>query len=248
MYSVLVSLALGLVVFLGIGAWLGPVAGVVPGLLLAGGVFLALMWQLGKRVRVEMEGILPLLEARKVAEAKAYLRKLQDRYASWQPFLRGQIEVQIGMIDYIRLRFDEALPQLEAGAWRNWLAQLCIGAIHYRKGRKEQAWEAMEKARAASRKEPMVYTVWAVLLTRDGERDKALEVLRDGLKVLPDHKTLMELRGRVANKKRIDTRRLPEQWTQIFPEEVVQEHLIRGRAKARNPTLQAGHRKQRRRR
>jgi tetratricopeptide (TPR) repeat protein len=232
MYSVLLSIGVGLVVLLAVGAWLGPVTGILPGLVVAMTVFLLLMWQLGKRVQVELDGVLPFLQQRKIAEAKAYMRSLQDRYGAWQPFLRGQIEVQIGMLDYVQLKFDEALPQLESGSYRNWLANVCIGAIHFRRGRQADAWDSFKKAKAASKKESMVYVVWAVLKTRDGDRDGALAVLSDGLKLIPDNKTLKELHDRVANKKRIDTKKLPETWQQIFPEEVIQEHMVRGRAGA----------------
>ncbi len=55
MYSVLLSIGVGLVVLLAVGAWLGPVTGILPGLVVAMTVFLLLMWQLGKRVQVELE-------------------------------------------------------------------------------------------------------------------------------------------------------------------------------------------------
>ncbi len=40
------------------------------------------------------------------------------------------------MTDYLQMKWDDALPRLEEGRWRNWSAILCIGLIHHRKGNK----------------------------------------------------------------------------------------------------------------
>src|SRR5690606_25688019 len=125
-----------------------------------------------------------------------------------------------------QLRFDAALPRLIKGQWRNYTALGCIGAIHFRKGRKKEAFEALDKAIKAAPKEPMVYVLRAVLTHRAGDDDKALEVLRAGLAAIPTSKLLQDLTQRVANKKKIKTSALGEGWMQFFPEDLAaQQHI-----------------------
>lgn len=229
MVSVFVSLGVGLVVFAGVALWVGALAAILPAVISSGITFFVIARKIGKTVQVQMEGIVPMLERRDVKGAKAHLRGVQKQWGRWQPFLGGQIEMQLGMIDYIQRKWDAALPQLEKGSFRNWTALLCIGAIHWRKKDKSKAIEYFKKAESASKKEPMVYTVWSVLLTRDGKRDDALAVLSRGRKQLPDNGVLKGVHDRIRNKKKIDVSKLPQNWYQFFPEEMSQQHRMRGR-------------------
>lgn len=229
MYSVLVSLVLGLLTFVGVAVLFDPVAAVVPAVLVFTVALVAILLRVKRSVDALVGGVVPLLEQRRVQEAEDYLDGIRKRFGRWMPLLDGQIEAQMGMIDYFQLRFDKALPKLQKGKWQNWVAQVCIGAIHFRKGRKDEAWEVLEKAIGTGSKEPMTYVVYAMLLTRSGNRDKALDVLNRGLKALPDSKQLQELKGRIANKKKIKPAMLGDGWGQFFPEDLVAQAQIQAR-------------------
>jgi len=229
MYTLILSLVLGLVTFALVALFLDPLAAVVPAVMVLMIALVALLLRTKRKVDAEMQGIVPLLQRRQVVEAQRYLETLRARYARWMPLLDGQIDAQLGMIDYLQLKFDQALPRLEKGKWRNWMALACIGAIHYRKGRHEQAWEALQKAVDAGKKEPMAYVVFAVLLNRAGARDRSLVVMNAGLKVLPDNKLLGDLKAKIANKKKIKTNKLGESWYQFFPEELAAQAQMAAR-------------------
>ena len=157
------------------------------------------------------------------------LRGIQERHGRWQFMLEGQIEAQLGMLEYLQMNWDKALPKLEAGKWRNWTAWTCIGCIHYRRGRKAAAWEAFGKAADAAPKEVIIYGVWATLLVRDNERTEALNVVARGLNSQPDSKTLKDLKQKIANKKKIKNTMFGEGWYQFFPEDMAQQMMMRGR-------------------
>jgi len=230
MYNLLISLGAGVVAFAAVSLMMSPWAAFLPGSL----VFVVAMFLLARRTTGQVQGelthLMALLQKQKVEAAKAKIKEISDRYGKWQFLLRGQMSAQLGMLDYVQMKWDTALPLLEEGRFRNWGAEVCIGAIHYRRGRKDKAWDSLEKAVGIAKKEAIIYLVWATLLARDGKRDKALEVLNRGLQVLPESGILSNLRGTVANKRKIKVKSFPEQWFQFFPEDLVKRMAGRGQA------------------
>jgi tetratricopeptide (TPR) repeat protein len=228
MYNLLLALLAGVVTFGLVALWLGPVPAVFPAI----GVLLLALFLLSRRtgrlVTDALAGVAPLLQQRRIDEAETKLVSVKEKYGPWQFLLAGQIDAQLGMIDYLQLKWDSALPKLESGRWRNTVALVCIGAIHYRQGRKDEAWKAFAAAANVGSKDVTVYYVWATLLARDGLRTEALAALDVGLKELPGHAGLKELHAKIANKKRVDTKAFGESWYQYFPEELAQQMAMRG--------------------
>jgi len=229
MLNPLISLGAGLVVFALVAVFLQPVAAILPAVIVFGVVFFVLVRRTGKQIEAEMSQVMSLLQARHTDEAIARLEAMKVHFKRWQPLVVGQLDAQHGMIDYLQMKWDDALPRLQNGSWRNWTALLCIGAIHFRKGDKDAAWKSFAKAAKASSKESMVYLVWATLLTRAGKREDALNALNKGLKAMPDSKKLQDLKATIANKKRIDIRAFPQSWYQFFPEDLAKQQGMRGR-------------------
>ena len=235
MYNLFIASALSVTVFVGTSAFLGPWAGVVPGVLVWGVVTFLLTRRTGQRVEAEMAVVLPLLQAGKVDEARAQLEVIRGRWANWQLLLDGSIDAQLGMLEYAQRKWDAALPLLERGRTRNWMAQTCIACIHFRQGRRDACWDEMSNAASAAGKEAMVYMVWAVLATRAGERTRALDALTQGLEQVPDSEPLKNLKNTIANKKKIKTRGFGDAWYQFFPEDLVTRQLMRGRKDGGSP-------------
>ncbi|MCB9670833.1 MAG: hypothetical protein H6736_04535 [Alphaproteobacteria bacterium] len=229
MYNIALSFVAGFAVFLLTSLWLGPIPAVVPGLLVTGVTLYLLARRIGQLVEAEMAALVPLMQERKVDEAKAKLEAIKQQYGRWQLLLEGQMDAQVGMIDYLQMKFDEALPRLEKGRYRNWTALACIGCIHWRKGRKDDAWKAFEEAHAAGPKDPIFYLLWATLLHRDGKRTEALQALDHGLKAMPGNQTLLDLQRTIANKKQVSTKHFPQTWYQFFPEDMAKQMIMRGR-------------------
>lgn len=229
MFNLLISAALGGLIFAGVGAAFGPWAAIVPAILVWGGSIFLLSRRTGQQVEAAMAPVGPLLQAGKVDEARAVLESVRQQYGNWQLLLDGSINAQLGMLEYLQLKWDKALPLLQAGRFRNWMAMVSIGCIHYRKGDKDKAWEEFEAAAGASEKEAIIYAVWATLAVRSGDRDRALKALSKGLEANPESDFLKNLKKTVANKKKINTKRFPDAWYQFFPEDMVRQQMMRGR-------------------
>ncbi len=229
MYTILLALVASVATGVAVSIWLGPVASVVP----AVGVFLLVFFlttrRIGRKVQLEVAGLQGLLEARKVREAHQVLAGVRKRYGRWQVLLDGQMQAQAGLIDYMQQKFDAALPQLEKGTFRNWTAWTGIACIHYRRGRKDEAWAAFKKAANTGSKESIIYAIWAKLLVKDGKRKEALEALVLGLDAQPESRFLQDLKRRVANKKPIDVKQFPQTYYQFWPEEYARQMVMRGR-------------------
>jgi hypothetical protein len=182
-----------------------------------------------------MQGGVRSLEERDavVDKMKALLRSVQTEYGQWQFLLHGQIEGQLGMLDYARLKFDEAEPQLAAASTWDWISQAALGCLRFRRDDLKGAWEAFEVSRKAGPKEPLQYAVHAILRDRKGDREEALSVLRVGLEAIPDQPLLKQLRDLIANKAKVSpVELLGQQWYQFFPEELPappqQQMYVRG--------------------
>lgn len=156
-----------------------------------------------------------------VEKMKALLRAVQTEYGQWQFLLHGQIEGQLGMLDYARLMFAEAEPQLAAASTWDWMSHAALGCLRFRRDDLTGAWEAFEVSRKAGPKEPVQYAVHAILRDRKDQREEALNVLRAGLEAVPDHPMMKSLRDTIANKGKVKPAELlGQQWYQFFPEEL----------------------------
>ncbi len=228
MYNLALSTLFAAIAFAASALTFTPIAGVFPAVVAFGLSFFLISRRVGRELEVEMKKLEPLLMARKVDEAKALIAELKGKYGNWQPLLSGQLDANAGLIDYMQMKWDDALPQLERGKWRNWMVMVCIGLIHHRQKRPDEARRALADATYVAPSEPMIYLVQTVLLARQGERDEALKAISNGLKQIPGSQLLQDLQSTVANKKKIDTRKFPQNWYQFFPEDAVKHHMMRG--------------------
>ncbi len=229
MYNVAISFVIGLVVFGLVSLVLPWWGSILPGLIASGVAVWLLAQRINRLVQPELEKVGPMLQARDVEGAEAQLRSIQQRFGKWQLYLDAQIEAQLGMIDYLQMKWDAALPKLEKGSWQNAEAQICVGAIHFRKGNKDAAWEMLAKACETDAKNAMTHIVHAVLRSRSDMREEALAAVAKGLEALPEHGALKQLQQRLANKKKIDVKQLPQAWYQFFPEDFAKQMVVRGR-------------------
>ena len=250
MVTIVGSFLVGVLVFALIAVWFAPIAGILPALFVSVTMFFVVTMRVGKRVQNALAGLQPLLEARRVDEAMVLLDEVRRKYGKFQVMLDSQLQGQAGLIEYMQMRFDQALPLLEKGSFRNWTAHTAIGCVHYRRGRKEEAWKSFDKAASVGAKEVIVYAIWAKLLIKDGKHKDALAAVRKGQKAMPGNGLMKEIVHRVANKKGIDPKKLPESYLQFWPEEYAKQMVMRGRRggpMVKQPTMRIGAKQLRRR-
>ena len=85
-------------------------------------------------------------------------------------------------------------------------------ALNYRKGRKEQAYEALDTSIRAQKKQIMPYHVWAWMLFKDGDKDKALDKLLAAEKVEKSNESTQENLDRLRNGKKLNMKRFGMAW------------------------------------
>lgn len=233
MYNLLISLLVSsvtasVVMLLGF-PW---ISAVLPAVFVFPVVLFLLARRTSKQIEAALRPLPELMQAQKVDEVRALIRKTRDDFGRWQFLLTGQLTAQEGMIDYMQQRFDSALPKLQQGTGGDWMSGLAIACIHVRKGDLDAAWKAFADAASGAPKEARVYGMWAVVAARKGQSDRALEAVNQGLAKVDDSPMLKQLRSRIANKNKVDTSLLGDLWFQLFPEELAQRYMVRGQ---RNP-------------
>lgn len=240
MYNLLIALAVALlsfaVVLLADFPWY---AGLAPALILFPLVLYLLARRTGQQLQLALAPVQGLMaevpQSRSQADAHAKLEQVRARFAEvrdafgpWQLLLSGQLDAQIGMLDYLQGRFDEAQPRLKR-AWRDPMATLYEGCVHARRGRLDDAWAAFGRAAGYAKKDPTVYVIPGLVAVRKGDAARAQAFFAAGLAELPGHADLKRLHGAVSNKQKVDPAQLGELWFRFFPEDAAQQMMMRGR-------------------
>jgi len=104
------------------------------------------------------------------------------KYAGWQFYVKSQLNAQIGMILYLKREFTEAFDYLQKGFVRHWVAMGMLAICYMKRNKTAKMIETFDKAVAATRKEPLLWSLYAYCLEKVGEKDKAISVLEKGLK------------------------------------------------------------------
>jgi tetratricopeptide (TPR) repeat protein len=183
MFNLVISLLLSLVVsfvlnqVVGLDAWIAVAASLA--------VF-ALCYFLISRLVMKKIGALMEAAQRDVQANRAdkAIKSLKDgfKYSNWQFYVKTQINSQIGTILFLKRDFAAAFPYLEKSFVRNWVAMGMLGVCYLKKNKLGKMSETFEKATAASKKESLLWALYAYCLDKSGERAKAIEILEKARK------------------------------------------------------------------
>lgn len=149
------------------------------------------------------------------------IKKLEEGYAlsRWQFLVRSQIDAHIGVLLFRdKQDFNAAFPYLERSFRRNWLAQAMLAITYMKKHKPEKMEETFEFAVRLSKKEPLLWNVYAYCLDKIKKREKAIEVLGRARKELPNNKFLIENLVALQNDKKMRMKVYNEQWYQFHLE------------------------------
>ena len=221
MYNLAISLSSSAAVFLAAWFALGgsdyrPVAVIVAPL-----VFFGLNYYLSKRTIKKVEALMEHVgkELQNQRFDKA-IRLLKGGYrlGDWQFFVKPQLRAQIGTIYYLTREDENAFTYLKDGFAKHWVAMGMLAVIYMKKKQKALMVETFEKAVKATPKESLIWALYAYCMLKEGERDKALDILGRGLKKLPDDDKLKANQLAVANKERMKMKGYGDLWTQFYLE------------------------------
>jgi len=144
-----------------------------------------------KKVEVVMMAAQRDVQANRADKAIANLQA-GFKYGAWQFYVKEQIYSQIGSIQYLKRDFSDAIPNLEKGFVRNWVSMAMLAIAYMKKNKTTKMVQTFDKAISGSRKEPMLYALYAFCLDKIGERSKAIAVLEKGLKKTAADERLQE--------------------------------------------------------
>ena len=210
-FSLLVQLLLSLVA--GVNPWISGLAAVV----VFGLVFLLLARFIMKKINGLMETAQRDLQAQRWDKAIKVLESGM-RFAPWQFYIKGQINAQIGTILFLKRDFAEAFDYLQQGFVRHWMAMGMLAVCYMKRNKSAKMIETFEKATTATRKEPLLWALYAYCLDKIGERSKAIEVLERGLRKLKDEARLQENLDLLKEGKRMKMKDFGDMWFQFHLE------------------------------
>jgi tetratricopeptide (TPR) repeat protein len=182
-----------------------------------------------KKVETVMLAAQRDVQANRADKAIANLQK-GFKYGNWQFYVKDQIYSQIGSIQYLKRDFNDAIPNLEKGFVRNWVSMAMLAIAYMKKNKTTKMVETFDKAIAGSRKEPMLYALYAFCLEKIGERSKALAILEKGLKKTAADERLQENIELLRAGKKMKMKGFGDMWYQFHLES--QGAIIKKQTKA----------------
>ena len=196
-----------------ISLWISVPIGII------GGV--ALFIWLGRKVQNELEGIFSRAgELLKKQQFDKAIEAMKEGYrlAPRQFLVKGSIDGQIGVVQYLRKKNDEAEPLLASASMQHYIAKAMLGILQWKRGEKKKAKGTFDLALKTGKKESLLYAVYAYVLNEMGERDRAIEILNKGLGVCKGDERLITNRNLLQNGKALKMKVYGEQWYQFLLE------------------------------
>ena len=144
-------------------------------------VYVLLTRYIMKKVGALMEVAQRDIQAGRTEKA---IKTLQSgfKYGNWQFYVKPQLNAQIGTILYLKRDFSEAFDYLQKGFVRHWVAMGMLAICYMKRNKTDKMIETFEKAVAASKKEALIWNIYAFCLEKVGSHEKAVAVMEKALK------------------------------------------------------------------
>ena len=219
MLSLLISLAAGVVVTLLL--LLTPLHyafAVIIGSVVFAGVYAIVLRQVMQKINVAVEVAQKDLAANRVEKAVRVIEDVQKKFSPWQFYVKQQMNSQIGSIHYLRRDFSKAFEYLEQGFARHWVGMAMLAICYMKRTQNSKMIDAFEKAVTVTRKEPLLWSLYAFCLEKIGERDKAIKVMERGLKKLKGDERMEENLKLLQDGKKMKMQPYGDLWFQFHLE------------------------------
>jgi predicted Zn-dependent protease len=184
MLSLLISLAVGAAfgVAIHLTTSLHPIVPVLTSLAIFTIIYILLLKRVMNALNAAMEQVQKDIMANRPEAAVHRLEEIKRKYAKWQFFINKQMDAQIGVVYYLRRDFSKAYDHLKVGFVRHWVAMAMLAIIYMKRNQPQKMIDTFDKAVAGTRKEPLLWTLYALCLDKVGDRNKAVSTMEKGLK------------------------------------------------------------------
>jgi tetratricopeptide (TPR) repeat protein len=217
MFSTLIALAVAAVFGVGIHftTSLHPVVPAISAMVVFTMVYVILLKKIMGQINVTMESVQKDLAANRPDAAISKIEAVKKKYKNWQFYTGKQMDAQIGMVYYLKRDFSKAFDYLEKGFVRHWMAMAMLGIIYMKRNQTKNMISTFDKAVAASRKEPMLWSLYAFCLEKIGDRNKAVAVMEKGLKKLGSNELMEANLEALKNGKKMKMQEYGDVWYQF---------------------------------
>lgn len=219
MFSLLISLAAGVVATLLL--LLTPLHyafAVLLGTLVFAGVYAIVLRQVMLKINAAVESAQKDLAANRVDKAIRVIEEVQRKYGPWQFYIKQQMNSQIGSIHYLKRDFSKAFEYLNQGFARHWVGMAMLAICYMKRSQNGKMIDTFEKAVTVTRKESLLWSLYAFCLEKIGERDKAIKVMERGLKKLSGDERLQENLAALREGKKLKMQPYGDLWFQFHLE------------------------------
>lgn len=221
MLSLLISLAAGTVVtvlLLFAFQSLHYAFSILLGTLVFAGVYAVVLRQVMLKINAAVEGAQKDLAANRTEKAIRIIEDVQKKFGPWQFYVKQQMNSQIGSIHYLKREFSKAFEYLGKGFARHWVGMAMLAICYMKRNQSGKMIETFEKAVTVTRKEPLLWTLYAFCLDKIGERDKAVKVMERGLKKLKNDERMQENLAALRDGKKMKMQPYGDLWFQFHLE------------------------------
>ena len=196
--------------------------GIILGILAAGGMFFLLAKLIMKKITVIVEASSVELTKGQFSRAIILLEK-GFKYKYRHPFIAAQLNSQIGVTYYYKRDFKKAEEYLKKGIASHYIGQCILGILYMKKKDVEKMKKAFKAATRTSRKESIVWSLYAYCLNTMGKKDEAIQILNKGLKRLPKDENIKANLKALQNNQRMKMRAYKDIW----PAFMLEKNIIR---------------------
>lgn len=238
MLSLLISAAAGLFfgVALNMTTSLHPSAYVIAATIVFAVIYIILVKKIMNKVNEAVESAQRDLMANRAEKAVATIKAVQKKYSLWQFYIRKQMDSQLGMIYYLRRDFNKAFEYLQRGFVRHWMAMAMLGIIYMKRNKVADMERTFDKAVTVTRKEALLWNLYAYCLDQVGEREKAVSVMNRALKKMGSDERLQSNLEALQNGRKMKMQIYGDIWYQFHLEKagaMIRKHTkaVQGRRK-----------------
>ncbi len=220
MLSLLIALAAGVAVTLPLLLIesLHSAFAVIIGTLVFAGVYALVLRQVMLKLNAAVEVAQKDLAANRVEKAIRVIEDVQKKFGPWQFYVKQQMNSQIGTIHYLKRDFSKAFELLNQGFARHWVGMAMLAICYMKRTQNGKMVETFEKAVGVTRKEPLLWSLYAFCLDKIGERGKAIAVMQRGLKKLPKDERMEENLAALQEGKKMKMQAYGDLWFQFHLE------------------------------
>lgn len=219
----MINLAVSLAIYIVVVGLLKFVAGLdnwlvaLIGLVAAGLAYFLLSRRVLKKLTAVMETVQRDMMANRTEKAIKTLEAAMP-LGKWQFLVTSQLNSQIGSLYYLKRDFGKAFEYLQKGFSRHWPSMGMLAICYMKRNKRDKMVQTFEKAVGLTRKEPLLWNLYAYCLEKVGNRGEAIAVMEKGLKKTANDETLQHNLEALSNGRKMKMQAYGDMWFQFHLE------------------------------